>query len=1035
MKAIFRMGRAALMALMTSVALLAGSDAFAQSAVKGKVIDANGEPVIGAAVVAQGTTNGVVTDVDGNFEIRVSPGTKLEVSCIGYAAVVVEAANGVQIVLNEDTTFLDEVVVVGYGVQKKSDVTGAVASVGAKELKAMPVKNALEGMQGKVAGVDITSSQRPGEVGGISIRGVRSLNASNSPLYVVDGMVIQNAGGISNINPSDIESIDILKDASATAIYGSRGANGVVLVTTKQGKEGKVSVNYSGSVTLENLYTVGEMMSAAEWLDYARLAKYSNPVIGADGKVVADQNSDYALWGSVAASWKNIEKAYAGGSYDASKVGSYDWASEALQTGITNDHTVSVSGGTDKFHGYASFGYLNSKGTQKGQMYTRYTAKVSFDAKPLPYFQMGGTILGSFGNQDYGYSFTKSTTGAGDYYSALKSMLPWTVPFDENGEYLRNPNGDTNIINPINEIDYTTNNRKTFNVNGSFFAALDFGEMWAPLEGLSYRIQFGPEFRFYETGTFNRLGSVNADNGNIADWKNSKNRSWTLDNLVYYNRMFGQHNVNLTLMQSASRYHADNINARNTNVSLPTELWYNIGSPAASGSFGSGLTETQMTSYMVRLNYGFADKYLLTASVRWDGSSVLAEGHKWATFPSVSLGWRIDKEDFMSNANAVNMLKLRAGVGVTGNSAIGAYSTLGSIQSLYYHWGNEAALGYVKSDASAKTPLTMANQDLGWEKTTQWNFGVDYGFLQNRINGSIDVYTTKTNDLLMAMKIPSLTGYTSTMANVGKTAGWGIDFQLNASPISTRDFNWNINATWSLDRNKIVELANGATEDINNRWFVGEEIGVYYDYVYDGVWKTSEKSQAESFNRKVGQIKIKDVKEDGKYTADDRQIVGHSRPRWTAGLTNSFSYKGFDLSLFIISRWGFTIPNGALTLDGRYMQRKIDYFVPGYNEDAEYYQPGINGESADAYQSAQNYRDGSFIKVRNISLGYTFNARQLGASKINSLKLYVQAMNPFNIYRACKYLDTDLVSYDNNTVSTGSTVSTRSFVFGVNIGF
>ena len=1010
--------------------------ASAQSkSVSGTVVDKAGEPVIGASVVVKGTTNGTITDFDGNFSLQGVPNNgTIQISFVGYKTqdISVAGKTSIKVTLAEDTEMLDEVVVVGYGVQKKSDVTGAMARVGAKELKAMPVKNALEGMQGKTAGVDITSSQRPGEVGGINIRGVRSISAGQGPLYVVDGMIIQN-GGIENINPSDIESIDILKDASATAIYGSRGANGVILVTTKKGTSGKVSLNYSGTVTFETLHDVTEMMSAAEWLDYARLAKYN---MGAYKSATPSLEEDRLAFGSVAASFANIEKAYSGGSYDPSKVGSYNWTDYGKQTGITHEHTLSASGGTEKFQGYVSFGYLNQKGVQPGQKYERYTMKTSFDVNPVEYIKLGGSINASYSDQDYGYHFSKSVTGSGDLYNALRSMIPWTVPYDENGDYIRNPNGDVNIINPIRELDYNTNQRRTFRANASLYAQVDFGKIWKPLEGLSYRFQFGPEFQYYTLGIANAADGINGDGNNKAQYDNNQRRSWTLDNLVYYNRTLGDHSVNLTLMQSASAYHYESGSMSATNVATAKELWYNLYSSGGLSGFGTGLTETQMTSYMARVNYGYKDKYLLTASMRWDGASQLAPGNKWASFPSAALAWRIDQENFMKDVDWVSQLKLRAGIGVTGNAAISAYATKGAVQTLYYQWGNTPIIGYVPSDASAKNPNKMANNELGWERTTQYNVGVDYGFLNGRINGSVDVYKTKTNDLLLSMTIPSLTGYTSTYANVGRTSGWGVDLQLNAIPVKTNDFEWNTTFTWSLDRSKIEELANGATEDVNNRWFVGEEIGVYYDYVYDGIWKTSEAAEAEKYGRKPGQIKVKDLNDDGKIDAtNDRQIVGKVRPDWTGGWSNTFSYKNFELSFFMLARMGFTVPQGGATLDGRYMMRKLDYWVAGTNENARYYSPGSNGEAADAYNSSLNYEDGSYIKMRNISLGYNFSPKQLQNTGLSTLKVYVQAMNPFSIYKACDWLDTDLVNYDNNTRTFGSGTTLKSFVVGLNIGF
>ena len=1041
---------------MLSTAALMSITAMAQN-IQGTVKDQFGEPIIGASVQVKGTGKGTVTDMYGKFSMKdVKSDDQLVITYVGFLTKTIKVGQQLNfpIELEEDNQALDELVVVGYGTQRKADVTGATARVNAEQLTSMPVKDALQGMQGKAAGVDIQNSQRPGEVGSIQVRGVRSLSAEQGPLYVVDGMILQN-GGIENINPQDIESIDVLKDAASTSVYGSRGANGVILITTKHGKEGKLSVNYSGSVTWQWLSDVADQMTASEWLDYARMAKYNtvdkagnhgyNSTIGEDGKVIPVYEQDKNLWGGVAASWANIEQAWEGGTYDASKVGSYDWASKGKQTGVTQDHNINFSGGTEKFQGYGSLGYLKQKGDQPGQKYERYTMKASFDAQVLPYLKLGTTINGAYGMQDYGYSFTKSVTGAGDYYSALQGMLPWTVPYDTDGSYLRNPNGDVNIINPINELEYNTNRRNTFNTNANFYANVDFANIWKPLNGLTYRIQFGPEFKFYELGQYNDENGINGDGNNKVTWNKTQYRSWVLDNIISYNKTFNDvHHLGVTLLQSASKYHYDYGNMSSADVAMNTELWYNMSS-STSYTIGTGLTETAMTSYMARLTYNYADKYLFTASIRRDGASQLAPGHKWATFPSVSLAWRIDQEKFMeSTKDWLTSLKLRVGYGVSGNSAISAYATQGAVQSLYQQWGETVALGYVGSDASAKTPNKAANHELGWERTAQWNIGLDFSFIKGRLYGTVDYYHTNTTDLLMAKTIPSVNGYVSTYANVGATNGHGVDLQLNAVPVQTRDFKWELGLTWSADRAYVKELANGKTEDVTNAWFVGEPIGVYYDYVYDGIWKTGQtetladgtEATCDTYGRKTGQIKVADLNKDGKIDGtNDRAIVGKVRPDWSGGLTSTFTYKNWDFSFFIYSRWGFDVKAGSLTLDGRYMQRSINYFVAGYNEDADYYAPGINGESADTYQSSQNYQDGSYIKVRNINLGYTFTSKQLKGTGLSNLKIYAQLMNPFSIYRACKWLDTDLVSYANNTKSYGTTTTTRSFVIGLNIGF
>ena len=1009
----------------------------AQNKVTGTVVDVSGEAIIGASVMVKGTSNGTITDYDGNFTIQNVPQNgSLVISYVGYRnqTVAVAGKSQIKVTLEEDRQLLDEVVVVGYGVQKKSDVTGSLAHLDSKDLVTMPVSNALEAMQGKAAGVDITNSQRPGEVGSITVRGQRSIDANNGPLYVVDGMTIQN-GGIENINPADIESIEVLKDASSTAVYGSRGANGVVLVTTKKGKEGKLSLNYSGTVTFSNLCNVSEMMGAAEWLKYSRYAYYN---AGAYGDGTPNYDLDYKIYGNVPASWANIEKGWSADhtTFDYSKVGSYDWESQGKRTGIAHEHTLSASGGTDKFKGYASFGYLDEKGVMPGQSYQRFTFNTSFEGKMLPYFTMGMTMNASYGTQEYGYSFTKSTTGAGDYYNALRGMLPWSVPYDADGNYIEYPTGDVNIQNPIDELKYTKNQRKNFRINGSVYGQLDFGKIWQPLDGLSYRIQFGPELQYYRAGTANAADGINGAGRNQVVYNPYQRVAWTLDNIINYNKTIADiHKIGITLLQSASDYHFESGNIR-ANVATAEELWYNTKSNNDPTDYSTGLTESSMSSYMARINYSLMDRYLLAASMRWDGASQLSPGKKWASFPSISLGWRMEQEKFMQNIKWIDQLKLRIGWGISGNAAIAPYATKGSVQDLTYTWGKVAEVGYVPSDPNAKTPALMANQNLSWEKTTQWNFGLDFSFLNGRLGGALDVYTTKTKDLLMSTTIPSLNGYVSTMANVGETSGWGIDLQINALPVKTKDFEWSSVLSWSLDRNKIEKLANGVTENINKNWFVGEEIGVYYDYVYDGIWKTSEAEQAATYGRKPGQIKVKDLNGDGKIDGNnDRAIVGNARPRWSGGWRNTFTYKQIELSFFIYSRWKFIVPAGSANLDGRYAMRSLDYWVAGENENAEYYGPGTNGQSADTYASSMNYQDGSFIKMRNISLGYNFTKKQLAPLGLNTLKIYVQAMNPFTIYSKCEWLDTDMMSYDNNTRNFGTTTTIRSWVVGLNVGF
>ena len=1035
--------------------LLCISSAYAQKKVTGTVTDAAGEAVIGASVVVKGTTNGIITDMDGKFELgNVPTNGILTISYVGYLTqeISVTGKTFFKIVLKEDTKTLDEVVVVGYGVQKKSDVTGSMVSVGEKELKSRPVSNAFEALQGHAAGVDIRTSDRPGEMGNVYIRGIRSLNASSTPLYVVDGVpltgtvgktpeenldgVAPRSGVLESLNPSDIESVEVLKDASATAIYGSRGANGVILITTKKGKEGKITLNYSGSLTVENIKDRMTWMSAGDYLSWRRWAYYyKDPTIYPRGDQPNQTNDKQIFNGdNDVYAWANIMKGWANGTWDGSKVSTTDWSKFVTQTGITTEHTVSGSGGSEKSQSYVSFGWLDNKGTIKGQDYNRYTAKVSNDLKLTPWLTLSGSINATYSIQNYGMSNDAGTTsGPRSAYAAAMNNLPYTVAFDDDGNRIEYPGADSKIKTIVDEWKYSKDERKVFRALGSFYAQLNFGKMWKPLEGLSYKINFGPDFRSYRRGLFNDAESVNREGVNFASLAKSTDFSWTLDNLVYYNKVVGKHDFGFTFLQTATKYNYESSFMSAEGIPLAESLWNALNTTNISSlkSWDSSLTEKQMLSYMARLNYTYNGRYMLTASVRRDGASQLAVGHKWSTFPSVALGWRIDQEDFMKNITWISQMKLRLGYGVTGNSAIDPYQTKGSIVSLFYPFGSVATPGYVGYESQlANGVVTMANQNLGWEKTKQFNIGVDYGFLNGRISGIIDVYTSRTTDLLMLQNIPSLTGYATTYNNIGETKNFGIDVSLNLVPVKTRDFEWTISANAAYTKNEIVSLANGKEDDISNRWFIGQSTGVIYGYKSDGIWKEEDadimaKFNANGHNFQVGMTRPVDRNGDYKIDANnDRTIIGHTDPRWTVGLNTNFTYKNWDLGVQLYGRMDYTYNTGGVWVGGRYNVRSYDYYNEN-NKNAEYQKPIFDEGGIDAYYNILGYKNGSYLKIRNISLGYTFPSNILKNSGVSSLKLYAQCKNPGMIFSHIGFLDMDTYS---NTYNSGVT-------FGVNVSF
>ena len=1020
--------------------------AFAQNkTITGLVVDGNGESIIGASVLVKGTTNGIITDIDGKFTLNDVPEAGvIQISYIGYKTQEISAKNkaNLKVVLVEDNEMLDEVVVVGYGVQKKSDVTGAMIRVGSEELNSRPVANAFEAMQGKAAGVDIVSNERPGEVGTINVRGVRSLSASNTPLYVVDGIPLMSNSGIETLNPQDIESIDVLKDASATAIYGSRGANGVILVTTKSGKEGKMSLNYSGTVTIENLQDYSEMMNSAEYIDWRRWAYYYKEPNKYPRGDQPTKDSDYLIFNGAKDpyAWRNIEKGWASGSWNGAAVPTTDWADMVTQTGITHEHTLSASGGSEKVKGYASIGYLNNEGTVKGQSYTRYTAKVSLDMDPTKWFKMGLNINGTFSNQQYGSSAQAVGQMVKDrpsnLYAASTSLYPYAVPYDDEGNRIDYPGGDDKVKTIVDEWNYSENERRMFRAIGSLYAQLDLGEIYSPLKGLRYRFNFGPDFRYYRNGSFQDAKSVSREGTNRAKLSNSSDFSWTLDNLIYYDREIGKHSFGVTLLQSATKYHYEESSMAAINIPLPSAKWNALSKKniSALDDWSSGLTEKQLLSYMFRLNYDYNNKYLLTVSGRWDGASQLAQGNKWAFFPSAALGWRLDQEGFLQDVSWINQLKLRVGVGVTGNSAIDPYQTKGAVVPVYYPFGASPTPGFVASESIAKDGnVAMANKDLTWEKTTQYNIGVDYSVLNGRISGVLDFYTSRTTDLLMEMTIPSLNGYTNTYANVGKTSNIGIDLTLNTVNVKTRSFEWStsINAAWQKD--KIDELANGKEDDINNSWFIGQALGVIYGYQSAGIWKEEDAAEMAKFNAKGHSFQAgmaRPVDQNGDYKIDpndDRVVIGHTRPRWTFGMTNTFSYKNFDLSVMLYGRFDYMVDTGGEWQGGRYTQRKINYYNEN-NKNAEYQKPIHDDGGGDPYYQILGYKNGSFLKVRNISLGYTFPQTLVKKWNLSNLKVYVQAKNPGRIFSNIDFLELDA---SQNLTSTWN----RGFTIGLNVGF
>ncbi len=1089
------------LALFSVLAVTASAQ---NKSVSGTIVDSNGESVIGASVLVKGTTNGTITDLDGKFNLTGVPtsGT-LVISYVGYVtqSIPVAGKTSFKIVLKEDTKTLDEVVVVGYGTMKKSDLTGAMARMTSKQIEDRPVQNALQAMQGKAAGVDITTNNRPGELGDIRIRGNRSLLADNSPLYVIDGIPM-TAGSMADVNPNDIESMEILKDASATAIYGSRGANGVILITTKKGKEGKTTVNYDGSFSWSTSHSMTDYMNAGELLDYDRQAAITGETYQGSYGTAPDPDRDRSLWlGTQSYMDRVVQSAYQYDSngnivlraataaekaagyadqvpvYDSSKMLSTDWGKLATRTAFTQNHQISLSAGTDKSNIYFSLAYLDQEVPMKDQDYKRYSANINGEITPLNWLKVGMGLNASHSIKNYGITKNSDNGVAKDSYGLAMTLMPWTPAYNEDGTILINNDGDAhhNILRDINE---STNEYRYTSILYSSYAELDFGKLWEPLNGLKWRTNLGAQYRNTRYGSYYGENWTNPFGFAFAEPKTgyneqSTNLSWTLENLLYINKTINKiHTFNVTLMQSAERYRTEGINIRAYEIVYPTSMWYDLGdSNKDKVTYGSSYSTWSRASYMARLNYSLMDRYLLTMTGRYDGASVLASGHKWDFFPSAALAWKINEENFLKDVNWLNQLKLRVGYGVTGNAAISPYLTAGSVTSNYANI--PFGIGKTSNVVGTKTDA-MPNVDLSWEKTASTNFGVDFGIFNNRISGSIEYYIAKTSDLLMNRSLPVITGYGQVKDNVGKTQNNGFEVTLTTHNIQTKDFSWTTDWSFSTNKEKVTELAGGATYNSSGPWFVGSPINIFYDYKYDRIWQNTDQDKlmmavykANKLTFYPGQYKIcdqdfivdsskrgedgwitKTVTVDGKSTEvtykdngfgvfnDNDKVIYNKTPKWTGGMNNTFTYKNFTFNFFTYLRFGNTYYGLTQTI-GRRVENDT---WSETNTGAKFAQPTTKTRTT-TYDYVRNYTKGNMVVVRNIALSYQVPQIWLKKVGAQSAQVYAQVLNPFifggELVKAGINPD-DVTGWDKSNHiggQTNNTCITRSFVLGVRLGF
>jgi TonB-linked SusC/RagA family outer membrane protein len=1007
---------------------------FTQQSVTGKITSSeDGQGIPGVSVVVKGTSQGTTSDASGNYKISVPAKGTLLFSAVGFGSesVLVGTKTVIDLKMNVDVQSLNEVVVVGYGTQKKSQTTGAISSVSAKQIAEMPITSLGQAMQGRVAGVDVSQSgSKPGAVPKILIRGRRSFNAGNDPLYVVDGIPL--SAGYEDLNPSDIQSMEVLKDATATAIYGARGANGVVLVTTKRGGvKGKTVVTFDTYAGVSTPLDKIQLFNGTEFAEYVREAYRAtnnykdaagNPV--PSGVVDAVADAKIAVLGGDPA----VAKGLAAGT-------NTNYQDLILKNGIMQNHSIGVQGGNDKTQFYISGGYFQDKGITEGLDYTRMSLRANIDHNINNYLKVG---LSSY----MMYSLRNGENL--NPYSFTIQQNPLGRPFDDNGNLIFSPTNDALLTNPLAEIvpGAQVDNTKRYRIFNSVYAEVKV------LEGLKYRVNFGPDFTISRFGRFiggatnaRKLGEPQASTANNVGF------NWTLENVVTYNKTFDKkHNLGVTLLQSIQRDNFERYSTDVQGVPAETQQFFNLGNAGSVLGVGSFLSEWTINSYMARVNYDFNDKYLITATLRRDGSSRFGENTKYGNFPGIALGWNVSNEPFMKQLAWVDLLKLRVGWGKVGNQGVAPYQTQGLLGRTAYAWGNTAAFGY--------RPNTIGNPDLKWETSATSNVGLDFSFLRGKIQGSIELYETNTTDLLLSDQLPGSTGFNAVTRNVGQTRNRGIELGFTTVNLDTEGgFKWTTDFTFTKNQEEIVSLYNGAVDDLGNRWFIGQPLNSYFDFKKVGIWQLNEKEEAAKFypgdkanplGPGVGQVKVQDTNGDGAITAADRVLLGSDIPDFSAGFTTRFTYKGFDLSAFLFGRFGNMIVSGFHqnnnALAGRYQQIKVDYWTPN-NPTNEFPRP-FSTQEFPQYNTTLIYFDGSFVKIRNINFGYTFPQKIAKKLGMESLRVFTSIQQPkiWSEYRS-KYngIDPEATITSSGTgitaVNSGVTPATSITTFGLNIRF
>lgn len=1008
-------------ALAILVLLLSYTTIYGQAAriITGKVTDQNGDPLPGANVVVAGTTTATQTDQNGNYQLTVeNPASAvLEFTFVGYGKQQIPVGNKttINVVLKEEAIGLNELVVVGYGTVRKRDLTGSVASIKTNEIVKTASNNALQSIQGKISGADVTKNS--GESGsGISInlRGNRSINASNAPLFLVDGI---EYGSTLDINASDILSIEVLKDASSTAIYGTRGANGVIIITTKKGttageaSRSKVSVN--SYLSFNSPTNLPKLMSVEQ--DYRLMAerqRYNKEK--ADSSWGSTKLSDYPP--NVVLS-NVVSPPYEKSVYQLYQEGGVDWFDMILRNSMTQNYELSLTGGDARTAFVISLGYMNEQGLLRNDVLDRYNLRVNVDHKIRKNLSVGANIQ---------YTYRDWDRRADNIYSQLIKMHAMAQPYLSDGTILDRPSElATSHTNPLlNEVEgYYTNNTLRNRLFGNLY--LD----WEIIKGLTFRSVFGVDQQGYRTGTYEDYmctSNYQFGRGSSFSATNGQSLGYTFENTLNYKFNIGEINeIQLLAGQSAKQ----DISETHGVSGIGGFDHYIVNSfydltfiPTTGRNISNSYVQSNMLSFFGRVNYKLLNRYLLTATLRADGSSVLAEGHKWGYFPSVAAAWVLSEESFLRDVEIINNLKLRISWGQAGNAAIDPYRTLTLLGSdkVPYTFGNTLVQGQV--------PANLGNPDLTWETTSTYDAGVDLSFLKERISATVDVYYSKTTDLLLYKGLPASSVYPQVIENVGTTENKGVEASLNLRVIEKKNFSWLADLNFSMNRDKIISLASGESRDVSKpdeALVVGEPVRAFYNYEADGCWKIDEAAEAKIYGKIPGAIKIVDRNNDNVINDLDKRLYNKS-PKFVAGWNNTFNYKGISLSALMYARVGqwirydYNLAYKPTEQDG---SPAVDFWTPE-NQNAKFPRPGIVSQND---MPALGFENASFFKIRELTLGYSLPPRIINKAGISNLRIYGSLQNFFTF--------SNLDNYDPERGGAISHPLAKQMVFGINLDF